>query len=70
MGKAKDPDYQTGRRGKNWTTSLLHAQEKGAIVVHIDTGEVLRYDKKNRFRRWVSLDGKRRYDSTEVKAVF
>lgn len=71
MGKAKDPDFTTGLRGRNRTRSLLEAYARGAVIVTDDTKEPVTYDKKYSFRRWVSLEDENvRYDSYEVHPEF
>jgi predicted ATPase len=73
MGKCKDPNWMTGRKGKNWTVSLRRAAEAGAVIVVEETGEQVLYKrppgKGQCFRPWQDDKG-HRYDSFECIPVF
>lgn len=64
--------YLTGKRGKGWTRSLLHAQRAGAIIVTDDGLIPVSYDRnptKYRGLCWVDAFGNR-YDSRELHPKF
>lgn len=69
MSANKTPDYKTGRRGRNWTYSLVMAQKAGAVIVVEETGEPVKYDRRlsgpGRFRPWRRIKGRIRFDSRE-----
>jgi hypothetical protein len=72
MGKCKDPNYQTHKKGRGWTQSLLAAYKAGATIVLDDTGEPVTYEKDRSargFRHWKTRNGQR-YDSYDVHPVF
>lgn len=72
MAKNKDPNWKTGIRGKNYSTTLKRAHAAGAVICVMETGVPVTWDKPGRgvcIRPWVDEEGNR-YDSHDLEPVF
>ena len=62
-----EPNYRSGFRGRNWTTSLRTAQKHGAVIVVEESGEQVQYDRlrdSHKHHHWRADDGTR-YESRD-----
>jgi hypothetical protein len=68
------PNYISGKKGRNWTSTLRRAHDRGAVILVEATGETVTYQpqpsSRAAFRPWVVLGGTRRYDSRDCIPVF
>lgn len=73
MGQCKVPNFITGKKGRQWTQSLVRAAAKGAVIIAEETGVSVKFRPRPKghhsFRPWVDPKGNR-YDSRECIPVW